>query len=281
MEHEYVLLAGDTRQRALLHLLERRGESAVHLSVCRSPDLLQAEVSAAKTLVLPIPLSRDGIYLKSSGEECLLLEDVFGALQPGQRVFGGGFSEQQQTQLSSHGAQTTDFLKNEVFVLKNAALTAQGALRLLLEHLSVSVQGLPVLVTGYGRVGKATAALLKQTGCRVTVAARSEKQLTEAQLSGLHAVPLQKLQQTLKAQAAIFNTVPAPLFTASDLQHCSGNTLYLELASAPFGAKKAEVHAAGLHYVPGGGLPGRFCPDACARAMLDVLDHTQEKEVIF
>ena len=237
--------------------------------------MLQSEVAAATTLVLPVPVSRDGVHLKSSGEECLLLGDVFEALQSGQRVFGGGFSSQQMQQIEACGAQAVDFLKNEAFVLKNAALTSQGALRLLLEHLSVSVLDLPVLITGFGRIGKATAALFKSVGCRVTVAARSERQRTEALLSGLRAVPFPLTTQTLGEAAAIINTVPAPLFKTADLQRCKDGALYLELASAPFGASENEVRDAGLHLIPGGGLPGRFCPDGSAKAMLDVI-----KEVI-
>ena len=275
MEHTFVLLAGDARQRALLHLLLDRGESAAHLSACRSADALYSEVAAANTVVLPVPVSRDGVHLCSSGEECLLLCDVLGALQPGQRVFGGAFSARQKAQIEASGAAAIDFLKDDAFVLKNAALTAQGALRLLLEHLSVSLQGLPVLVTGFGKVGKATGTLLKNAGCRVTVGARSEVQRTEALLSGMNAVPLSKLQGTLKETAAVVNTVPAPLFDAKTLQRCQKGTLYLELASAPFGAKETDVREVGLHYVPGGGLPGRFFFDACAKAMLDVI-----KEVI-
>ncbi len=275
MESTFVLLAGDARQRALLHLLLDRGENAVHLSACRSVDALQSEVAAAKSVVLPVPVSRDGVHLRSSGEECLLLCDVLGALQPGQRVFGGAISAHQKAQIEESGAAAVDFLKNEVFVLKNAALTAQGALRLLLEHTSISLQELPVLVTGFGKVGKATGALLKNVGCRVTIAARSEPQRTEAQLSGLNAIPFSKLPQRLKETAAVINTVPAPLFDAKDLRRCKKDTLYLELASTPFGANETDVREIGLHYVPGGSLPGRFCPDACATAMLDVI-----KEVI-
>ena len=272
MEHDFVLLAGDARQRALLKLLQSRGESAVHLSSCRSADLLRSEISAAKTVVLPVAMSRDGVHLRSSGEECLLLSDVFAALKNGQRVFGGGFSAEQLQQAETRGARAFDFLKDEAFALKNAALTAQGALRLMLENLSVSLQGLPVLITGFGRIGKATGALLKNTGCRVSVAARSEIQRTEASLSGLNALPLSLLKQALHAAAVIVNTVPAPLFGFEELQHCKENAIFLELASAPFGAKEGDVRAFGLHYLPGGGLPGRFCPDACAEAMLSVID---------
>ncbi len=271
MEHSFVLLAGDARLRALLHLLEEKGISALHLTACRSPAALEAAVAIAKTLVLPVPMSRDGVHLCSSGEECILLEDVLGALRPGQEVFGGAISADQKAKIEARGAKAVDFLRDAPFVLKNAAFTAQGALRLLLEHLNVPLQGLPVLVTGYGRVGKAAGTLLRSVGCRVSVAARSEVQRTEAALSGCAAITLDAMPAILPRTAAILNTAPAPLFDAGTLRRCQKDALYLELASAPFGAQETEVRAAGLHYVFGGGLPGRFCAAGCADAMLQVM----------
>ena len=271
MEHTFLLLAGDGRMRSLLHLLQEAGETAVHLSVCRSPAALQAHIAAADTVVLPIPVSKDGAYLQSAGEECILLSDVFEALQPGQRVFGGGFSAQQMREIASHGAAAVDFLRNDPFVLRNAALTAQGALRLILEHTNVPLPGLSVLITGYGKVGKATAALLNNIGCAVTIAARSETQRAEAMLCGCKTLPIGVLTEALPQTDVIVNTVPAPLFSAQTLQVCREGTLFLELASAPFGAAAEEVRANGLHHIPGGGLPGRFCASGCAAAMLPLL----------
>ena len=268
MEENIVLLAGDARARALLHLLHRRGKSAVHLSACRSTDALKAEIANAQTVVLPIPVSRDGVHLFGSGEACILVSDVLSALQKGQRVFGGGFSEAICEAIEEAGATAVDFLKDEAFVLKNAAFTAQGALRLLLEHTGEPLQNLPVLVTGYGRVGKATATLLKDVGCRVTVAARNEAQRTEARLSGCDAVGLSSLPPQT---AAVFNTVPARIFSAQTLSRFSAGTLFIELASAPFGAAQEDVRALGLHHIPAGALPGKFCAAGCAKAMLVLL----------
>ena len=59
MEHSFVLLAGDARLRALLHLLEEKGISALHLTACRSPAALEAAVAIAKTLVLLVPVQEE------------------------------------------------------------------------------------------------------------------------------------------------------------------------------------------------------------------------------
>ena len=269
MEENIVLLAGDARARALLHLLQAKGKKAAHLSACRSVEALKAEIANAGTLVLPVPLSRDGVHLSGSGEACILLSDVLCALQKGQRGFGGGFSDAHRAAMEAAGATAVDFLKDESFVLKNAAFTAQGALRLLLEHTSEPLQNLPVLVTGFGKVGKATSALLKSVGCRVTVAARNEAQRTEARLSGCEAVTL----SSLSAQtAAVFNTVPARIFSAQALSQFAEGTLFLELASAPFGAEEKEVRALGLHHIPAAALPGKFVAAGCAKAMLALLE---------
>ena len=136
MEPTFVLLAGDARLRALSELLQTRGVRAVHLSVCRCVSVLQSQIAAATALVLPVPLSRDGVHLSCSGEECILLSDVFDALQGGQTVFGGGFSPAQSAQIEAQGAKAADFLKDEAFQGKCPARTAdkRGLPRLSITH---------------------------------------------------------------------------------------------------------------------------------------------------
>ena len=276
MEHAFLLLAGDARLRCLRDLLQKEGKTAVHLSACRSSEALQAHIAAVDSVVLPVPVTKDGVHLFCAGEECMLLSDVFGALQKGQRVFGGAFSASQKAQIAAQGASALDFLQDAPFVLQNAAFTAQGALRLILEHTTVPLQGLPVLITGFGKVGKATAMLLKNVGCAVTVAARNETQRAEAALSGCRAVSLAACSDTLQRTAVVVNTVPAKIFSPADLQRCKENALFLELASAPFGAAAQDVREAGLHHVPGGSLPGKYCAAGCAAAMLRLVIRREE-----
>ena len=201
---------------------------------------------------------------------------MFALFSSAQRVFGGGFTAEQTAYLNERNIPFFDFLRDEGFAQYNAKLTAQGALRLLLTQTEDDLSKQRVLVTGFGRVGKAVAALLTAIGCRCLVAVRSEKQRNEAAALGCEAIALADLPAALPAADVVCNTVPFPLFSAKLLRQCKKGGVFLELASAPFGANKEDCLAAGLRYIDGKGLPGRLTPLAAAKAMLRAIDEARE-----
>lgn len=105
------------------------------------------------------------------------------------------------------GYSCTDLLKNPIYVAKNAAITAHCAIRLAMQKLPVTLEELPVLVIGWGRIGKCLARLLRALGAVVTVAARKESD--RAMLTALgyktEAIPFDKAIPA----ALAFNTAPA------------------------------------------------------------------------
>ena len=105
------------------------------------------------------------------------------------------------------GYSCTDLLKDPAYVARNAAITAHCAIRLAMQKLPVTLEDLPVLVIGWGRIGKCLAKLLKALGADVTVAARKESD--QAMLSALGyrtaALPFSGRIPTVLA----FNTAPA------------------------------------------------------------------------
>ena len=108
------------------------------------------------------------------------------------------------------------------------------------------------------------------------MAARSETQRNEAVSLGCEAIALAELPAALPTADVVCNTVPSPLFSAELLRQCKTGGVFLELASAPFGASKEDCLAAGLRYPDGRGLPGRFTPLAAAKAMLCAIDGARE-----
>ncbi len=154
--------------------------------------------------------------------------------------------------ISTH--TTIDLLQDSVYLAKNAAITAQCAVRLALTELPITLQHCPVLVIGWGRIGKCLAALLKNMGANVTVAAR--KPADRAMLLALdyHAVPIEKLIPD--GYRVIFNTVPAML-----LPNCPGQSLKIDLASKPGLGGSNLIHARGL--------PNRYAPESSGKLIAD------------
>ena len=271
-----LILCGDARQDALFRLLERQSRPVRRLAATKDREETRRAVRDAVTLVLPTPTVR-GESL-SGDAAATPWQSVFSLFDSTQRVFGGAFTKEQTAFLEERAVPCFDFLQNEAFAQYNAALTAQGALRLLLEHTRGYLPEQRVLITGYGRVGKALARVLTVLGCDCFVAARSVLQRQEAVLSGCKALSVDDLPRVSFLFDIICNTVPARLFSSDTLRVLRPGCLFLELASAPFGADPAHCAKANVTRLFGGGLPGRFTPDAAAAAMLRCID--SEREVI-
>lgn len=271
MEKSILVLCGDARSDALFALLQQQGSPARRQRTTAGPRADET-IRQAETIVLPTPVTRGSALTGDSAGTPW--EAVFSRFDTATRIFGGSFLPAQRALLQTSGIEAVDFLEDECFVRYNAALTAQGALRMLLEETQTLLVGKRVLVTGFGRVGKAVTRLLCAVGCRCFAAARSPLQRREALLLGCEAGTINALDETLPVFDIICNTVPAPLFSAQSLSRCKPGCVYLELASAPFGAKKEACAAAGLRHLDGKGLPGRFLPLSAAEGMLWCLNGT-------
>ena len=174
------------------------------------------------------------------------------------------------------GLRLTDYAAREDFAVRNAALTADGAVRLLLEQSPRSLEGARVLVCGFGRIGKMLALRLPALGARVSVAARSRADREWARALGCAAFSPVELGAH-GGWDAVLNTVPARIFTGERLRSFMGARLY-ELASAPGGFDPDAARSLGLSVTSAPGLPGRLFPEAAGEVVCDTILNIMEEE---
>lgn len=269
MCRSYLVIAGDGRQRELVHLLKARGDKVEHINQCVEEKELGQLVEQCDTLILPIPVSKDKKHIFSDNESLKLsVASVFSALTEHQTVVAGGFDSNHIQLLKEKNIAFFDCMGEESFCIYNAFLTAQGALQLMLESSGDYLPGKRVLVTGYGRVGKACAALLKPLGCDVYVAARSKAQLMEAQTANCKTLLIEEIGGNAFLFDFVLNTVPCRIFSERTVGFFKEGSVYIELASSPFGADKAHFERSKAAFVSGASLPGRLCKTASAKAIL-------------
>ena len=267
MHQTILILGGDGRQAHLASLLRARGFQVMRPVLPCEDAVLKAAVRRCAAVLLPYPVSRDDVSVSGEPKGAFRLDAVLSSLTDGQRIIGGGFSPAQRAALDRAGVRWTDCTEDEAFLLYNAALTAQGALRLLLCSTDDDLRAGRTLVTGFGRVGRAVSGLLRALSCDVTVAARGLLQRRDAASLGCRTVGTEGLDPS--PFHVIINTVPHRLFSADTALRFRADARYLELASPPFGADEADV---GCLYLNGTALPGRFSPKAAARAWLPLVD---------
>ena len=158
---------------------------------------------------------------------------------------------------------TIDLLQDATYLALNANITAHCALELALDQLPIILDGCPVLVIGWGRIGKCLGKLLQQLGAQVSVCARKESDRSMLAALGYRARRLEDIDTA--AYRVIFNTVPTML-----LPTCPGNALKIDLASR-LGMGSSDVLWAR-------GLPGKDAPESSGRLIADTLIPILRKE---
>lgn len=162
----------------------------------------------------------------------------------------------------AEGHPKVDLLREEQYLSENAAITADCALRLLGDRLPVSFRGCPMLVIGWGRIGKCLASMLKALDADVSVAARKPSDLGMLTALGYDAVALETMDPHL--YRAIINTAPAEVLAGGGEEAC----VKIDLAS--------RLGMAGENVLWARGLPGKMLPEesgACiARGVLRHLE---------
>ena len=156
-----------------------------------------------------------------------------------------------------------DLLKDPFYLAENAAITARCALGLIGKQLDE----LPVLVLGWGRIGKCLGKFLQEAGTRVTIAARKETDVAMIRALGYEGIFLREAASLLPRFGAVVNTVPAMVLSAFG---CRDDCVLLELASQP--------GMTGKHIIDGRGLPGKYAPEESGRLIARTILRLCEEE---
>ncbi len=222
--------------------------------------------------VLPVkPFCGERINAPYYGAE-LLPETIAAAVREGGAVFAGLEAERAAELFPRH--RVVSYLEREELLLKNAVLTAEGAVQLALERLDTALSRLPVLVVGTGRIGSALIPILRGFGADVTAAVRSERSAARAQLLGVRAVYTDSLEGDY---ALVFNTAPSTVFTAESVGRTGDDTLFIELASAPGGFTDGAAAALGERLIRAPGLPGKTAPVTAGEIIAEAVSAALEE----
>ena len=242
------------------------------MSVCSIPlrALRKKDSAAARAdaVILPLPVSRDGVHLNSSP---LTLNELSDTLERGQTVFAGMMDGALKSSFFKKGIRVFDYFEREELAVNNAVPTAQGVIKIAMENMKITLHGARCAVTGYGRTAKVLADMLAALGARVTVAARKCSDLAWARTGGLDAVNISELIKTAPELDLLVNTVPSLVLDCKTLSALRRDCLVIDIASAPYGTDFACARELGLNVIVPGSLPGKTAPKTAGEIIADAI----------
>lgn len=248
-----IVLGGDARMAALAMLLRREGRDALHITRAEEAAAL---IPGAEAIVANHPTKMGNL----SVEEISLLasQDT--------RIFLCGPGH------CAGEGRIVDLWADEALQNENAWLTAEGAIFAAMRSGRRCLRGLPCAVIGWGRIGSRLAELLVAVEARVTVASGSEAHRRRAIERGAEAVSMEELPEILPHTKLIFSTPPAMTLDAALLTRVDREAMVIDLASPPYGIDLPAAWRLGLRAWREPGLPGRYCPESAAEALLRAME---------
>lgn len=271
--YKIAIAGGDDRQYYMaVEFISRGYASAVwscktQCDECICADTLEDLMRGSNAVVLPLPLSRDKEHLNCINAG-IRLADVFSTVPIGVPVLCGGANQFYRSLAGEYGVTLYDYFDDEGVMIKNAWLTAEGALEILIRELPASIRRSKFAVFGFGRVGSAVATALKALGGDVYVFARSSRDLAAAAIVGCTPVQLKNAYSNDISFSAVINTIPYRLFDSRMLSSLKIDGILLDLAGGETFDKESADKLA-IRTIKALSVPGKFSPLSAAQILCD------------
>lgn len=274
----FAVLGGDKRQSALAESIAADGYTVyawgfdhVDLSDSVKKADLQTVISKCTNVILPLPVTMDGVFLNAKyTDEKIRLDDDFAKLLMHKQVFGGKMGKLFCTSDLWYSIDTCDYYAREEFAVRNGIATAEGAIEIAVREYAGTLNGSHCLVTGFGRIGKALAWMLRGIGAHVAVSARKAEDLAWIELYGYEAVRTEDIH-SIEDYDVIFNTIPAMIFNRRLLAKMKKGILLIDLASEPGGVDFDSAKELGISTVHALSLPGKVAPKAAGEIIKNII----------
>lgn len=238
---------------------------------CDLPQL----AAKSSVILLPLPATKDGLFLNAPyAENEIRLDDDFARFFMHKTVCGGMLQRLTASSSLWREIEPEDYYRREELAVGNAIPTAEGAVGIAIREYPGTINGAKCLITGFGRIGKNLAIILRGMGAEVFCAARKKADLMQMRAFGVQPLTYREISRRFDL---IFNTVPAKVLTSPVLMQQTRDTLIIELASAPGGTDLKRAEELHLHVIDAPSLPGRVAPKTAAEYIKEAVYNILEE----
>ena len=243
----YFIDTNDARNQILMSLLEERNQTTEKFSF----KTLE-KIGLGDTLIFS-PAK------KWTDEEINLLPNKIS-------LYCGKISEKHQEIINNKEIAYHDLMIDEIFTTKNANITAEGVLALILEHSPKSIFENNVLIIGAGRIAKAMAIILGRLGVNYAVVRFNKDKFPECFSFSKTCYFGEQFLNHLHEYDVIINTIPKTIFDEQNFGKIARDTIYIETASTNSIDPALATH---FEFVPAPALPQKYAKVTAAKYLLE------------
>jgi dipicolinate synthase subunit A len=197
--------------------------------------------------------------------------EIAESLEDNSILFSRKLSDEVDEIIKQKNIEQYNLLSDETFIVKNAYLTAEGALAHIILNTQRTIRHMPILVLGYGRVGKSVTKLLKDNYAIVSVATNDPTEYAIASIFSDDVHTLDSYKENLNNFSAIINTVPKLILEGETLNLINKDCFILDLASLPGGIDYNAAEKLNLNLMHALGVPGKVAPETAGLYIKDII----------
>lgn len=277
--NSFLVVGGDSRQLYVADYLESKGYD---VSVYGFDDKKRKNTdrisNKADAVILPLPVSKDGKHINSVNPIKETLDDILAIFNNNIIIFGGMFDKGLENKMKNKKIIYYDYFKREDVTVKNTVPTVQGILKTIFDNVDYTVHSSKCAVFGYGRVGKITADVLASLGADVTVCARKNSDLANAEIKKLNSCLIHDFYKISSEFDIIINTVPSLVIDEKIIGNLKKECLIIDVSSAPYGTDFAAAYHFGINAVQCPSLPGKVAPKTAGKIIGEAIVNILKEE---
>lgn len=220
-------------------------------------------------VVFAVPPVNDGKYINTPFSENLLTpESIKNHINENTVIFCGKADDSFRNLFS--GNAVYDYMERDELNILNAVPTAEGAVYIAIEELPVTLSNSKILITGFGRIGKILAEILKGFGADITVMTKSFKSMAWAKAMNFKVCSKSDIDSSYNL---IFNTAPVLIFDRNTLEKLGSETILIDLASKPGGVDFKSAGELGIKAIWALGIPGKTAPVTAGEIVAETIEN--------
>lgn len=222
----------------------------------------------------------DNISKISDGDTCIFspakkfTEREIYSLPNNINLICGNLKEEYITILNKKHISFYNLMDDEIFTIKNANLTAEGVLAVILEESEKSISQNKILILGGGRIARALAILFKGLNVNFSIVSFNPVKFPSYYLYTDSCFFEYSFVEKLHEFDIIINTIPTQFIDEKIIRKIKKDTLFIETASVNC-LDKNKVSK--FTYLPTPALPMRFSSETAGQVMFESIERFNKK----
>ena len=181
-------------------------------------------------------------------------------------LYAGNLTNEVIKVLENKNITYKNLMQDETFTIKNANLTCEGVLALIITGSNKSIYENNVLILGGGRIGKGMAIMLGKLGVKCSMVSFNKVKFPEYYLYSNKNYFGYSFAGDLSKFDVIVNTIPAEIIKEDVINKIAPDTLFIETASTPCLNPENATH---FNYVKAPGLPKKYSAKTAGKLMYE------------